>query len=49
VSKYIKRMPGEAGLLFTSNVSHNAKKMGLFSRSGTFTAMLTKNLNILNA
>jgi hypothetical protein len=42
-------MPGESTLLFTSNVSHNAKKMGLFAKSATFTAMLTKNLNILNA
>jgi hypothetical protein len=49
VAQYVKRMPGESTLLFTSNVSHNAKKMGLFAKSATFTAMLTKNLNILNA
>jgi len=49
VSQYMNRMPGEARLLFTKNVSNNSKKMGVFARSATFTQTLTQSLRVLNA
>jgi hypothetical protein len=49
VSQYMARFPNEMKLLFASNVSHNTKKMGLFSRSATFTTELAKSLKVLNA
>ena len=49
VSQYMCRMPGEAQLLFASNVSKNTKKMGIFSTCPTFTKELVKAMNILNA
>ena len=49
VSQYVARFPGEAKLLFTSNVSKNSKKMGIFARSATFTQTLTQSLRVLNA
>jgi hypothetical protein len=49
VSQYMSRFPGEMKLLFASNVSNNTKKMGLFSRSATFTKDLAASLKVLNA
>lgn len=49
VAQYMNRVQGDAKLLFTRNVSNNTRKMGLFSRSATFTQMLTQSLRILNA
>ncbi len=49
VAQYMNRVQGDAKLLFVRNVSKNTKKMGIFSRSATFTQMLTASLRVLNA